>query len=108
MGYLEWGGGNEQFLFQIEWDVITKLLSAPASMMHPLVLIPLLGQLLLVYTLFQKQPNKLYTYLGLGGIGVLFLFILVAGLIGKNTKMILFTLPFLITGVAVILHNRTT
>ena len=49
--------------------------------MHPLILIPLLGQLLLVYTLFEKRPTKLYTFLGLGGIGMLFLFILVIGLI---------------------------
>ena len=108
IGYLEWGGGNHQFLFQIEWDVLTKAFSDIASVLHPFVLLPLLGQILLIVSLFQKKPKKLLVYLAIGGLSILFLLMLFIGIIGPNYKIILSTLPFLITAVLAIINLRNT
>jgi cobalamin biosynthesis protein CobD/CbiB len=106
IGYLEWGKDHSMFLFQVEWDIFSKLINNPSSMIHPLVLLPLTGQLLLAITLFQQQPKKLLLLVGMACIGILLAFMLLVGLLSLNIKIILCTLPFLIMVVVTILHNR--
>lgn len=105
-GYLEWGGGNHSFLFQAEGEVLAKIFTDPASVLHPLTVLPMIGQLLLLITLFQKQPGKILTYAGLAGLGILLAFLLVVGILGSNIKVILSTLPFLVLAVIAIRHYR--
>lgn len=105
-GYLEWGKDNSSFLFQAELEIFSKLISDPISAFHPLTILPLLGQILLAITLFQKKPSKVLNYIGLGGIGILLLFMFVIGLISLNYKIALSTLPFLITGFLAFKHHR--
>jgi hypothetical protein len=104
-GYLEWGQGQHAFLFEAEGEVFLKLFSNPADVIHPLTVSPLLGQVLLLITLFQKKPSKILTYLGIAGLGLLMLMVLIAGIAGGNAKMILSALPFLITAALVIRRN---
>jgi cobalamin biosynthesis protein CobD/CbiB len=106
IGYLEWGKDHRMFLFQVEWDIISKLISNPSSVIHPLVLLPLAGQLLLAIALFQQQPKKLLLLVGMACIGILLAFMLLVGLLSMNIKIILSTFPFLIMVVVTILHNR--
>ncbi|HFA48692.1 MAG TPA: hypothetical protein ENJ95_06725 [Bacteroidetes bacterium] len=105
IGYIEWGEGNQMFIFQGEIEIISKLLSDPISVLHPFTLVPLLGQILLLITLFQKRPSKILTYIGLGCIGILILLILLVGSLNLNIKAILSAMPFLIVGVLVVKHN---
>jgi hypothetical protein len=65
LGYLEWGKDNKAFLFQAEAEVIGKLFADPVSAFHPLVLLPLAGQLALLVTIFQKQPSRILTIFGI-------------------------------------------
>lgn len=97
IGYLEWGGNNQCFLFQAEIDILTKIFTDPKSMLHPLTVLPLVGQILLAVTLFQKQPSKVLTYCGTIGIALLLVLMLMIGLLAGNLKMVVFTLPFVIT-----------
>lgn len=106
IGYLEWGKDNKSFLFQAETEVLAKLFSDPASVLHPFTLLPLFGQLILLFTLFQKEPGRLLTYIGLGCLGILLLLMFVIGLISMNFKILISTIPFLVTGVYVIIHFR--
>ena len=106
VGYLEWGGGNSMFLFQGEIEVVSKFLNDPASALHPFTLLPLVGQVLLLITLFQKSPSRLLTFLGLAGIGVLLVFMLIIGLLSLNFKVALSTLPFLVTSFMAVKHHR--
>jgi len=108
IGYLEWGEDNNQFLYEIEAEVLVKMFRNPASILHPFVLLPFIGQIILIYTLFQKTPSKILTYLGLGGIGILFLLMSFIGIISSNFKILLSTLPFIITGILVVINNRKT
>jgi len=105
-GYLEWGTTNHTFLFQAEWDIITKLFVSPTEVAHPFTLIPLAGQVLLLITLFQKRPSKLLTYLSIAALGLLLGFMFIIGLMSLNYKIILSTLPFIVTAVITIKHSR--
>ncbi len=105
LGYLEWGD-NQMFLAEIEADLLLKLFKDPLSVLHPFTLLPLIGQLLLVITLFQKTPNKILTYLGMVGIGILFLFMVFVGIISKNAWISISALPFLITAIFVIRYHK--
>lgn len=105
-GFLEWGKDNQTFLFQAEVEILTKLVSDPGSVIHPFTLLPLFGQLLLLITLFQKSPGRILTFLGLAGIGVLLALMFIIGLMSLNVKILLSTLPFLITAFITIRHHR--
>jgi cobalamin biosynthesis protein CobD/CbiB len=94
LGYLEWGQNNSSFLFQIEFEVLNSLISDPKSTAHPFTLIPLLGQFLLIITLFQKKPNKWLTYTGIVCIGLLLGLMFFIGLSTLNLKILFSTLPF--------------
>jgi hypothetical protein len=94
IGYLEWGSNNHTFLITAEADIIYKILTNPSSVIHPFILIPLFGQLLLCYLLFKTTSNKIILYIALSCISVLFLFILFIGVISLNFKIILSVLPF--------------
>lgn len=96
LGYLEWGGGNRAFLFEMEREVILKMIVSPKSVIHPLTILPILGQLLLIISLWGVSISKKFVYWGIGLIGILFLMILFIGIISFNWKIIVFTLPFLI------------
>jgi hypothetical protein len=106
IGYLEWGGGSSTLLIQAEVEIISKLFTDPISAIHPFTILPLVGQLLLLYTLFQKKPGTYLTYFGIGGIGILLALMFIIGLMSFNYKIILSTLPFLVTALLAIRHYR--
>jgi len=105
-GYLEWGGGNHAFLFETEYDVLTRIFTAPQTVLHPFTIIPLIGQILLLITLFQKQPKKILTYSGIACIGILLGLMFFIGISGMNFKILISTLPFLITAIYTLLYLR--
>ena len=102
VGYLEWGTDKSMFLVQGEIEVLAKLFKDPMSVLHPFTLLPMVGQILLIVTLFQKQPGKWLTFLGMGCIGILLLLMFYIGWLEFNVKIILSTLPFLVTAVLVV------
>lgn len=108
MAYLEWGGDNRMFLFQGEWEILSKLFNDPLSVLHPFTVVPLVGQLLLLATLFQKQVSSVLTYIGMLGIGLLLLFMFVIGLMGGNYRIALSVFPFLVVAVLTILEHWKT
>ena len=95
IGYLEWGDGNSQLLIQMEGEILRELTSDPASILHPLIILPMIGQGVLLFTLRQTQPNKWLTLLGIVCIGALMVIILIAGISGQRGMIILSTVPFL-------------
>ncbi len=105
LGYLEWGKGHQMFLFQAEGEIFAKLFNQPGSILHPFILFPFIGQLLLAITLFQKQPGKVLTFTAIAGIGILILMMLVIGCLGLNYKIALSTLPYLLIATLTIHHH---
>ena len=106
LGYLEWGVDNRMFLFQAEIEVLTKLFKDPLSAAHPFTLLPLFGQLILLFTLFQKIPGRLLTFIGIGCLTVLLLFMFLIGVISFNYKILLSTVPFVVTAILTMIEIR--
>jgi hypothetical protein len=105
-GYLEWGKDNQMFLFQGEYEIISKLFSDPGSVIHPFTVLPLVGQLLLLFTLFQREPGKGLTFAGVACIGLLLGFMFVIGILSGSIKILVSTLPFIFTSFIVIRRAR--
>lgn len=106
IGYLEWGKDQNAFLALAEWDILKKTITTPQSVVHPLIIIPMISQLLLLFTLFQKNTSKFLTYIAIIGLGLLFAFITLAGLLSLNVKIVCSTLPFLIIVIVTIKYDR--
>ena len=105
-GYLEWSGNNHLFLFEAEAEIFSKLFTDPVSVLHPFTVLPIVGQILLVITLFQKTPNKTLTYISVAGLGLLLGFIFIVGLMSINFKIIISTIPFIVLAIFVIRHHK--
>lgn len=106
IGYLEWGKDASVFFFQAELQILRKLFTDPQSVLHPLILLPLAGQLLLLFTLFQKKVSPYLTYFGMAAIALLILFMGFVGLISTNISIVASSIPFVLTGMATIRHYR--
>ena len=104
-GFLEWGHDKKMFLFQIEAEVFSKMPHDPLAILHPFILLPLIGQILLIITLIKKNPSKLLTYIGIGGIGILMALVLLVGCLGKNLMIVSSTIPFFTISFFTIKHN---
>lgn len=96
LGYLEWGNANSSFLFEAEWEVVKGLIANPGSVAHPFTIIPLVGQLLLFISLFQKKPSCTLTYSGIACLGLLLGLIFLIAIMGFNLKILASTLPFIL------------
>ncbi len=106
LGYLEWSGNNHKFLFQAEIEILSKLFTNPTAVFHPFTIIPLLGQSILLVTIFQSKPNKTLTFLGIGAIGILMLFMFLVGIMALNYKIIISTIPFILLSITTIRHYK--
>ena len=106
LGYLEWSGNSHSFLFQAEGEILSKLFTDPISILHPFTILPLIGQIILLVTLFQKTPSKTLTYISIGSLGLLLGFMFVLGLMSLNYKIVISTIPFIVISIIVIRHYR--
>lgn len=93
-GYLEWGKEQSSFLFQVERDLLFGALGNTNSFSHPMILLPILGQLLLLISLFPIQKRKWFFVCGFVGIGLLMFMILLSGALSLNVKIVSSVLPF--------------
>ena len=107
-GYLEWGQGQHLFLLQAEGEILLKLWTDPKSVLHPLILMPLLGQILLAITIFQKKPSRILVYIGMGSLSILLGLMCIIGIISFNLKILCSTLPFLVLTLFTLIHFRNT
>jgi hypothetical protein len=106
IGYLEWSGNNQIFLYQAEIEVLQKLFTNPISILHPFTILPILGQLCLIVTIFRSKPNKTLTFLGIGAIGTLMVFMFLVGIMALNYKIIISTIPFILLSITTIRHYK--
>ena len=108
IGYLEWGGNNHLFIVEAEREIILKLFTDPNSIIHPLIILPIGGQILLFLTLCQKKPNKIMTYISIAMLGCLLYLMLFIGIFSFNYKIIISTLPFLFISIAIVRQGDPT
>jgi hypothetical protein len=106
IAYLEWGGNHHMFLFEAAFEIVKKMTTDPISALHPLTVLPFVGQILLIINLFRKSPLETLTYIAIACISLLVLVIFLIGILNLNIKMIVSTLPFLAVSVWFIIENR--
>lgn len=106
IGYLEWSGNQHIFLFEAEIEIFSKLFTSPISVLHPFIILPIISQFLLLFTLFQKKPSKKLTYISIFCLGILLGFMLIIGIISLNYKIALSTIPFIVVSIVTMLHHR--
>ncbi len=104
IGYLEWGKNQHAYIFQVIFDLFSKKDDLEA-LIHPLIIIPLVGFVILMTTLFQQKPKRAFSLIGLACLSTIMLLLLFIGLIKMNPKIIISTLPFVIAGVISIRIN---
>lgn len=105
-GYLEWGKDNSSFIFQAEIEIFKKAFSGFENVVHPLIITPFIGIILLFITLFQKEPSKKLTLIGLFCLSILMIILLIVGLLGINFKIIASVLPFWMVVVIILFFNK--
>ncbi len=106
IGYLEWGTDSSSFIYEVEYQVITGLFTDFSDVSHPFTILPLIGQILIIITLFQKSPSKVLTYIGIVLLGILFGLMLFIGIINANFKILASVLPFFVITFLIIRHFR--
>ncbi|MDX1903318.1 MAG: hypothetical protein SFU27_04095 [Thermonemataceae bacterium] len=107
MGYLEWGATKKgAFLWEVESELMSKVFISPASLLHPFVILPLIGQVILIIALFQSKPSKLVITIAAAFLALLLGFMLFIGMISLNYKIVSSTLPFFFVLMWVIRYFR--
>lgn len=99
------GADQSMFLIEGEMEILSKLFSDPLSIAHPFVLLPLAGQILLLITLFQKNPSGILSLLGMAAIALLLMFIFLIGLMNLHIKILFSSLPSVGIGIISVLHH---
>ena len=106
VGYLDWGEGQHQFVFEILGTLFTQLLEDPASVLHPFTVLPFLGLVLWIIAFIQRTPSKRLVYAGILLMGLLFVMLVVVAVLGPHWKILVATIPFWGMVVFTIRHFR--
>ncbi|QNR24589.1 hypothetical protein [Croceimicrobium hydrocarbonivorans] len=96
IAYLEWGGGQSAFLFEMEVQLFSDLFHQPEHFAHPLILLPLFGQMVLVYLITKPQAKRIGPLVAIISIGILLVFVLLGALLSWNPLMLISVLPFIL------------
>ncbi|MBK9012914.1 MAG: hypothetical protein IPM82_01880 [Saprospiraceae bacterium] len=96
--YLEWAD-QSAFVYEVAYMLLFEKSEKASSFAHPLVLLPFLGQVLVLISLFMPKPKKWMVITGMAMMGLLVLMLLMVGLLGRNWKISLATMPFLVSAV---------
>jgi hypothetical protein len=97
--YLEWGKDQSSFVYEVVYIVLFKQGDMQNSFTHPLILLPFIGEIILLLLLFQKNPSRRWAFIGMLLPGILVLFLLFIGIMSQNIKIIGSTLPFLLSAI---------
>lgn len=92
--YLEWPG-HAEFIFQLQYTVFTTS-DVVGVFTHPLIIAPLIGEILILISLLKPKADKRFTLIGMLLLGIIVLLFLLIGLMGLNWRMIISTLPYLL------------
>lgn len=84
--YIEWGGNNQAFVWQMIGDIFK---SGKSSFSHPLVLLPFIGIVGLLYCFIKTTYSKKILWISLSLISILVLMILLIAILTLNLSMLI-------------------
>lgn len=93
--YLEWPPHNSIFVFQAIFEIFSKTENLVDNFTHPIILLGLITQLLLLLGALNPKMNKKINAIGILLLSLLFLLFLLISILSLNLKMFLATLPYL-------------
>lgn len=96
LGYLHWGKDQHMFLFQAEADILRSIFRQPENYLHPFILLPLFGQVLLLVAFLRPKMANWIQLTGMLCLALIIFMILFIGIIDPSWKMILSASPFTI------------
>ena len=105
--YLAWGKDQSAFIFQMEYTLITE--KNAQNFVHPVILMGLAGQLLLIYAAIKPTANRWFAFFGIIMLSVLVGLFFLVGCLSLQIPIILSTLPFILLVILYTkLRKRTT
>ena len=93
MVYVEWGKESE-FFFQMQSDIFIHSGDTFNILLVPVVLVPFIGQLLLLFSAIKKPLSKRMGLTGIIFCSLPVILVLIGGFFVNSYKMIISTLPF--------------
>lgn len=93
--YLEWPPHNSMFVFQAIFEIFSKTENLVDNFTHPIILLGLLTQLLLLLGALNPKMNKKINAIGILLLSLLVLLFLLISILSLNIKMFIATLPYL-------------
>ena len=93
--YLEWPPHNSMFVFQAIFEILSKTENLIDNFTHPIILLGLLTQLLLLLGVLNPKMNKKINAIGILLLSLLVLLFLLISILSLNLKMFIATLPYL-------------
>ena len=95
LAYMEWGGGNHCFVFELQAKVFSEPGQFVSNFTHPLILAGFLGQLILLIATFNPLIRFGWIVVAIILLGVPILLIFLSGILSSNAKIIFSCLPFM-------------
>ena len=94
--YMEWPPNNSMFVFQAEYEIFSKTESLISNIIHPIILLGLIAQIILLMGAFLPKFYKKLNTIGIIILGFLVLLFLLISILSTNIRMLLATLPYLL------------
>ncbi len=97
--HLEWGGNNSDYLVAMEIKVLSGAVSGADLFLHPMILLPLLGQLMVLMALIHPHRLRMLAITGQVMLSLLVGLIFLSGLLRPHLLVAISTIPFLASSV---------
>lgn len=101
-GYLEWGVDNCAFIYEGFLEVIYNTKGAKSNFTHPLILLPLIGEIIFLFGSISKSLNYKWYVAALIFTGLLYIMIILVGFLSMKVKILFSAIPYLFFAVAMI------
>lgn len=106
LAYMEWGGGNHSFVFEVQRKVFTEPEQLIANLTHPVIITGFAGQIVLVIAFFNRALRSAWIVAAIGLLAIPVSLILLSGALAGNIRVIGSTLPFLALATLLLLELR--
>jgi len=102
--YMEWGYDQASTVLETEYYVLFQKEFSRDTLTHPVILLGLLGQILILISAFRF--NKMVNIAGGVMLGLIVLLVLMAGILGRKLLMVASVIPFVFLCTALIVQIR--
>lgn len=92
--YLEWGGGNSTYIFEIIRVVFVQRATWRDNLSHPIILFGIGAHIMILFSVFWQGSPKWLSLSGRVILAIVVAFVSLIGLVSRNNLMVLRSIPF--------------